>query len=159
MSLNRTHLWYLLAFALVLRLLSLATYPLMDTTEARYGEMARLMVETGNWLTPQFDYGIPFWGKPPLFTWMSAAGIELFGLSEFAVRAPHWLAGVATILLTAYMAKRTGQSALVAAVVLATCGIFSIAAGAVMTDIALTLAMTIATVSYTHQTLPTTTSE
>ncbi|WP_048664719.1 ArnT family glycosyltransferase [Vibrio crassostreae] len=148
MNLNRTHLWYLLAFALVLRLLSLATYPLMDTTEARYGEMARLMVETGNWLTPQFDYGIPFWGKPPLFTWMSAAGIELFGLSEFAVRAPHWLAGVATILLTAYMAKRTGQSALVAAVVLATCGIFSIAAGAVMTDIALTLAMTIAMLGF-----------
>ena len=148
MSLNRTHLWYLLAFALILRLLSLATYPLMDTTEARYGEMARLMVETGNWLTPQFDYGVPFWGKPPLFTWMSAAGIELFGLSEFAVRAPHWLAGVFTILLIAYFAKRTGQSALVAAVVLATCGIFSIAAGAVMTDIALTLAMTIAMLGF-----------
>ncbi|MCZ8498385.1 phospholipid carrier-dependent glycosyltransferase [Vibrio lentus] len=82
----------------------------MDTTEARYGEMARLMVEIGNWLTPQFDYGIPFWGKPPgCSPWMSAVGIELFGLSEFAVRAPHWLAGVVTILLTAYMAKRTGQ--------------------------------------------------
>ena len=143
MSLNRTHLWYLLAFALVLRLLSLATYPLMDTTEARYGEMARLMVETGNWLTPQFDYGIPFWGKPPMFTWISAIGIELFGLSEFAVRAPHWLAGFATILLVAYIAKRSGQSALVAAVVLATCGIFSLAAGAVMTDLALTLSKTI----------------
>ncbi|NMS31044.1 ArnT family glycosyltransferase, partial [Vibrio parahaemolyticus] len=97
MSINKTHLWLLLAFALLLRLISLAAYPLMDTTEARYGEMARLMVETGNWLTPQFDYGVPFWGKPPLFTWMSAYGIELFGLNEFAVRAPHWLAGVATI--------------------------------------------------------------
>lgn len=51
MSINKTHLWLLLAFALLLRLISLATYPLMDTTEARYGEMARLMVETGNWLT------------------------------------------------------------------------------------------------------------
>lgn len=30
---------------------------------------------------------------------MSAYGIELFGLNEFAVRAPHWLAGVATIIL------------------------------------------------------------
>jgi 4-amino-4-deoxy-L-arabinose transferase-like glycosyltransferase len=77
MSINKTHLWLLLAFALLLRLISLAAYPLMDTTEARYGEMARLMVETGNWLTPQFDYGVPFWGKPPLFTWMSAYGIEL----------------------------------------------------------------------------------
>ena len=62
MSTNKTHLWLLLAFALLLRLISLATYPLMDTTEARYGEMARLMV-AGNWLTPQFDYGVPFWGS------------------------------------------------------------------------------------------------
>lgn len=147
-DIKRNHLWILLGFALLIRLLSLAAYPLMDTTEARYGEMARLMVETGNWLTPQFDYGIPFWGKPPLFTWMSAYGIELFGLNEFAVRVPHWLAGVATILLVALMARRMGVSALVSSIVLATCGIFSIAAGAVMTDMALTLAMTIAMVGF-----------
>lgn len=147
-DIKRNHLWILLGFALLLRLLSLAAYPLMDTTEARYGEMARLMVETGNWLTPQFDYGIPFWGKPPLFTWMSAYGIQIFGLNEFAVRAPHWLAGVATILLIAYMARRVGVSGLVSGIVLATCGIFSIAAGAVMTDMALTLAMTIAMVGF-----------
>jgi len=134
MSINKTHLWLLLAFALLLRLISLAAYPLMDTTEARYGEMARLMVETGNWLTPQFDYGVPFWGKPPLFTWMSAYGIELFGLNEFAVRAPHWLAGVATIVFVAFMAHRAGFNAVIAALVLATCGIFSIAAGAGVTD-------------------------
>jgi len=147
-SMKRTHLWGLLGFALLLRLISLATYPLMDTTEARYGEMARLMVETGNWLTPQFDYGVPFWGKPPLFTWMSAAGIKLFGLSEFAVRAPHWLAGVVTILLMTFVARKSGHSALVTAIVLATCGIFSIAAGAVMTDMALTLSMTIAMLGF-----------
>jgi len=148
MNITKTHLWVLLVFALFIRLISLAMYPLMDSTEARYGEMARLMVETHNWLTPQFDYGIPFWGKPPMFTWMSAYGIELFGLTEFAVRAPHWLAGVATIALIAFMANRAGFSALIAALVLATCGIFSIAAGAVMTDMALTLSMTIAMIGF-----------
>ncbi len=148
LNINKIHLWSLLVFALLLRLVSLATYPLMDTTEARYGEMARLMVETGNWLTPQFDYGIPFWGKPPLFTWMSAYGIQLFGLSEFAVRSPHWLAGVIIIGLIAYMANRAGLSSLISALVLSTCGIFSIAAGAVMTDMALTLAMTIAMIGF-----------
>lgn len=148
MIIERRHLWALLGFALLLRLLSLATYPLMDTTEARYGEMARLMVETGNWLTPQFDYNIPFWGKPPLFTWMSALGIELFGLHEFAVRAPHWLAGVLTIVLVFMLAKRSRLDPLVAALVLATCAIFSIAAGAVMTDMALTLSLTIAMIGF-----------
>ena len=131
MKINPIHLWTLLIAALLIRLLSLGTYPLMDTTEARYGEMARLMVETGNWLTPQFDYGVPFWGKPPLFTWMSASGIELLGVNEFAVRTPHWLAGVLVIVLMAWFARRQGYDALVTALVLATCGLFSIAAGAV----------------------------
>lgn len=150
MSINKNHLWLLLGFALLLRLISLATYPLMDTTEARYGEMARLMAETGNWLTPQFDYGVPFWGKPPLFTWMSAASIKLLGVSEFAVRLPHWIAGVLTIGLIAFFAKKTGINALVASIVLATCGIFSIAAGAVMTDMALTLSTTLTMIGFYH---------
>lgn len=148
LSIKINHLWALLVFSLLVRLISLSAYPLMDTTEARYGEMARLMVETGNWLTPQFDYGVPFWGKPPMFTWMSAYGIELFGLNEFAVRAPHWFAGVFTILLIAFMAKKANFNPLIASVVLATCGIFSIAAGAVMTDMALTLTITIAMVGF-----------
>lgn len=148
MNVNRVHLWAILGAALIIRLLSLGAYPLMDTTEARYGEMARLMIETGNWVTPQFDYGVPFWGKPPLFTWMSAYGIELFGINEFAVRAPHWLAGVAVIILMAMFARRLGHSGLVTALVLATCGVFSIAAGAVMTDMALTLGMTIAMLGF-----------
>ncbi|MGD8170147.1 ArnT family glycosyltransferase [Vibrio sp. TRT 21S02] len=144
MMLKRVHLWSVLATVLLVRLLSLGAYPLMDTTEARYGEMARLMVETGNWLTPQFDYGVPFWGKPPLFTWMSAAGIEWFGVNEFAVRAPHWLAGVLVIALMAYFARRVGIDALMTAVILATCGVFAVAAGAVMTDMALTLGISLA---------------
>ncbi|ANU35998.1 glycosyltransferase family 39 protein [Vibrio scophthalmi] len=148
MSFNRVHLWAILGSALLIRLISLGAYPLMDTTEARYGEMARLMIDTGNWLTPQFDYGVPFWGKPPLFTWMSAVGIEWFGINELAVRVPHWFAGVVVIAITAYFAKRLEINALVTSVVLATCAIFSIAAGAVMTDMALTLGMTIAMVGF-----------
>ncbi|MDC5822547.1 ArnT family glycosyltransferase [Vibrio europaeus] len=148
MSFNRVHLWAILGAALLIRLLTLGAYPLMDTTEARYGEMARLMIETGNWITPQFDYGVPFWGKPPLFTWMSAVGIETFGINEFAVRVPHWIAGVVILLFMGLFAKRLGYSGLITALVLATCGIFSIAAGAVMTDMALTLGMTIAMLGF-----------
>ena len=62
----------LLISTMALRLLSLALYPLMDTTEARYGEMARIMFETGNWITPMFDYDVPF-GENRLFLLGSAA--------------------------------------------------------------------------------------
>ena len=55
------------------RLATLGAYPLLDPTESRYAEIARKMLETGAWLMPQVDYGVPFWGKPPLSTWLSAA--------------------------------------------------------------------------------------
>lgn len=141
-------IWFILIATALIRLITLALYPLMDTTEARYGEMARIMVETGNWLTPQFDYGVPFWGKPPLFTWMSSLGIEVFGLNEFAVRFPHWLAGVAVILVVAHFANKHNVNALIASLVIATSAVFSISAGAVMTDMALTLSMAIAMIGF-----------
>lgn len=53
-------LWAVLVFILLLRLAGLGAYPLMDTSEARYGEMARKMLELGDWTTPMFDYGVPF---------------------------------------------------------------------------------------------------
>ncbi len=49
------------------------------------------MLETGNWLVPQVDYGVPFWGKPPLSMWLSAAAMAVFGVNEFAARLPSFL--------------------------------------------------------------------
>ena len=62
---------YVLCALLILRLLTMWVIPLTDTTEARYAEIARKMLETGNWVTLWHDYGIPFWAKPPLSTWIS----------------------------------------------------------------------------------------
>ncbi|GAA5216460.1 glycosyltransferase family 39 protein [Corallincola platygyrae] len=136
---------------LLVRLISLGLYPLMDTTEARYGEMARIMVETGNWVTPMFDYGIPFWGKPPMFTWLSAAGFSLLGINEFAARLPHLLVGFGVLLLvwkTARLARQNSSDAWLAAAILASTTAFSLISGAVMTDTALTLGITLAMVSF-----------
>ena len=134
------------------RLISLGLYPLFDTTEARYGEIARIMFETQNWVTPQIDYNVPFWGKPPLHTWMSAASFNFFGVSEFTARLPHFLAGVLVILLvhrfTAAIAGR--KKALIAAAVLTSCLGFIIAMGMVMTDTALLLALTLTMTSFWH---------
>ena len=74
-----------------IRLFFNAALPLMDQTEARYGNIARIMAETKEWVVLQVDYGIPFWAKPPLSTWAAAASIQFFGTSEFAVRLPYFL--------------------------------------------------------------------
>ena len=160
---------------LMLRLMSLGLYPLMDTTEARYGEMARIMFETGNWITPMFDYEVPFWGKPPLFSWMSAAGFEVFGVNEFAARVPHFMTGVIIIALTGWFAgRKMSQTACsankvsafseseqadqkkkvgleqnwLAAMLLTTTCAFLLMSGAVMTDTALTLGVTLSMIGF-----------
>lgn len=140
----------LLLLVLGLRLASLPLYPLMDTTEARYAEMARKMVETGQWLQPQFDYGVPFWGKPPLSFWASAAGMKLFGINEFGARIAPYLCSLCIALC--FMAWRFREQALpqrmAAALVFLTCGIGYVSAGAVMTDAYLALGTTLSMVAF-----------
>ena len=47
------------------------------------------MAELNDWVTPWFDYGVPYWGKPPLAFWVTALGFKLFGVNEFTARLPH----------------------------------------------------------------------
>ncbi|PMN90861.1 ArnT family glycosyltransferase [Enterovibrio norvegicus] len=140
-----------LIISLGIRLITLPMYSLMDTTEARYGEMARIMFETQNWITPMFDYDVPFWGKPPLFAWLSAGGISLFGNNEFAVRVPHLFVGVLILTITYQFCVRAGKSvqeAMLSVAVLATSTAFIVISGAVMTDTALALGITLSMASF-----------
>lgn len=145
-NLSTRTLWWLLLGILGVRLMSLGLYPLMDTSEARYAEMARKMLELGDWVTPMFDYGVPFWGKPPLAFWTQALGMQLLGINEFAVRLPAWLLHVASCLLLIRFAReeydeRTG---LVAAILFSSSSLGLLAAGVVLTDPALSFAILLA---------------
>ena len=62
------------------------------------------MLETGDWITPWFRPDVPFWGKPPLFAWLTAGSLGLFGISEFAARLPHFLLGLGTLWLVLQVA-------------------------------------------------------
>lgn len=82
----------LLGFILIVRLISLALYPLMDPTEARYAEMARKILELNDWVVLHYTYEQPFWGKPPLSFWGSAVGMWIFGVNEFGARIAPFVA-------------------------------------------------------------------
>lgn len=130
-----------LILLLVVRLLAMVWVPLTDPTEARYAEIARIMVDTGNWITPQFDYGIPFWAKPPLHTWLAAIGIAAFGLSPFAARLGILLSTIATLVILWRWGRGVSDSrtALIAVLVTASAGVFFVSAAFVQTDMVLTL--------------------
>ncbi|MDE6886866.1 MAG: hypothetical protein K2P17_07505 [Helicobacteraceae bacterium] len=138
----------LLLFIIAMRLISLGMYALMDTTEARYGEMSRKILETKNWITIYYDYNVPFWGKPPLSFWASAITMKVFGINEFGARFAPFVAAMLIGLLfftwkyplnqmfyknmqfnRAYLIPPTASF-----IIFMSCGLGFVAAGAVMTD-------------------------
>jgi 4-amino-4-deoxy-L-arabinose transferase-like glycosyltransferase len=140
-------LWLIACGLLAFRLLTLASYPLMDTSEARYGEIARIMLQTGNWVSPQETPGTPFWAKPPLSTWLSAGAIAIFGVNEFALRLPALLCAAGTLAWTFLWARSltpagAARRAWLAVALLSTSAGFFAAAGTVMTDPSLMLCTT-----------------
>lgn len=148
-SWQRPAIWVLLTL-LVMRLVLMWYLPLTDTTEARYAEIARKMLETGNWVTLWHDYGVPFWAKPPLSTWLAAASMGLFGVNELAARLPALLLSLGTLWLLVDLARRQSgpQAALAAALILAGSLLFFAAAGTVMTDPALLFCVTLSQVAF-----------
>ena len=145
----RLFIWLLLTAGFC-RLLSLGLYPLSDKTESRYGEIARIMAETGNWVTPHVDYGVPFWGKPPLSTWLSALAIKLFGENAFAVRIPSFLLAVGVVVMVFYLARHLKGTtfALTSVIVLSVSPMFFVSGGAVMTDPALVFGTTMSMIGF-----------
>jgi 4-amino-4-deoxy-L-arabinose transferase-like glycosyltransferase len=135
---------------LLVRVAGMIFIPLNETTEARYGEMARKMLETGNWVTLWHDYGIPFLAKPPLYAWLSAASMGLLGVNEFAVRLPSLLLSVGMLALVGYVAfvRHGKEVALAAVLILASCLGFFVAGGTVMTDPSLVFCVTLILVSF-----------
>ncbi|MDO9037315.1 MAG: phospholipid carrier-dependent glycosyltransferase, partial [Lutibacter sp.] len=143
--------FYLLISVIVIalfRLVLTATIPLLDKTESRYGEIARIMYETKNWVVLQIDYGIPFWAKPPLSTWLSALSFETFGVSEFAVRFPSFLLAIILLVVLGKLAKKEGVSFYLPAFILLTMPEFLIHTGVVSTDSALAFSIALIMISF-----------
>ncbi|MFJ7566623.1 ArnT family glycosyltransferase [Herminiimonas sp. NPDC097707] len=138
LRISQNYLWWLLGAALLLlayRIGLMLVLPLADTTEARYGEIARLTVSNGFWLMPHIDPHTPFFAKPPLSTWVSAASMMFFGINEFAARLPALLASLVALWFAwAFAGELQIRQRWLVAPVLATSPLFFLCAGAVMTD-------------------------
>lgn len=128
------------AVLIICRIWAAGVLPLTDTTEARYSEMGRKMVETGDWLVPQHDYGVPFLAKPPLAMWLAAVGIELFGPNQFAPRIPilAWTLAFCAFFYLWSRRELGKYRALAGTVIMMSAFVFYMSAAAVMTDMVLT---------------------
>jgi 4-amino-4-deoxy-L-arabinose transferase-like glycosyltransferase len=120
----------------------------MDTTEARYSEISRIISETNNWITLQIDYGVPFWAKPPLSSWLSASSFNILGVNEFAARFPYLLLSIGIILMLGKYARKQHLPFYLPGFILLTIPEFYLHAGVVSTDTALTFSVVLCMLSF-----------
>lgn len=78
---------------------------LFDVDEAVFAETSREMVETGDIITPSYNYE-PRFDKPIFFYWTTALSYKLLGISEFSARFSSGVFGMALVLMTFYFVKR-----------------------------------------------------
>jgi 4-amino-4-deoxy-L-arabinose transferase-like glycosyltransferase len=83
-------------FALSYRLHSPVLFE--DPNDGQYAEVAREMLERGDWITPTLNE-VVFLNKPPLLYWLIAAAYVPLGVNELAARLPGTLATALTPLL------------------------------------------------------------
>jgi 4-amino-4-deoxy-L-arabinose transferase-like glycosyltransferase len=101
---RRTHpAWLALGIVAWLALtLGVRTLALPD--EGRYAGVAWEMLRSHDWLVPTID-GLPFFHKPPLFYWLTAASLSVFGNVAWAARVAS-LAGALLAVLSMHLLLR-----------------------------------------------------
>jgi 4-amino-4-deoxy-L-arabinose transferase-like glycosyltransferase len=106
-------------------LASLGARPLYKPDEARYGEIAREMAQSGDWLTPRLN-GFKYFEKPPLQYWASAAALKVFGEHDWSVRLWSGVMALFGVGLTFYAGRRlfSPRAGALAALVLASCPLY-----------------------------------
>ena len=99
--------------------------PLALPDEGRYVGVAWEMLRSGQAWVPMLD-GMPYFHKPPLFYWITAAAMQAFGASALVARAAPWLGAVATTAgLFLFVRRWVGEAqAWTVAAVLATLPLF-----------------------------------
>jgi 4-amino-4-deoxy-L-arabinose transferase-like glycosyltransferase len=110
------------AAAALVTLPGLGAGTLWDNSETAYGEVAREILLTHDWVVLHLD-GAAWFVQPPLYFWLAAICIKIFGVTSFALRLPAALATIAMGAMTAYaVARQAGTRAgIYAGLILSTC--------------------------------------
>ncbi|MBI2900790.1 MAG: glycosyltransferase family 39 protein [Planctomycetes bacterium] len=101
--------WGHLALVLVLAVYALgwgiASRPLYHSDESRYAQLGWAMWENGDWITPRLE-GTPYIDKPPLFVWLIAGSVGIFGPTNFAPRLIPFFAALAVVGMVYFAGRR-----------------------------------------------------
>ncbi|MEK6791986.1 MAG: phosphatase PAP2 family protein [Deltaproteobacteria bacterium] len=108
---NKTWAWRRWLYAgLILLTVSLSFFKsggiiLFDVDEAVFSEASREMLETGDYITPTYNYE-PRYDKPILIYWLMTASYKLLGVNEFSARAVSGGVAVLLVMMTFHFVRR-----------------------------------------------------
>lgn len=101
---NRAY-WLIGLVAALFFLPFLGKVHLFDWDEINFAECAREMILSGNYLQPQIDFQ-PFYEKPPLFFWLQALSMKIWGIGEYGARFPNAICGILSLLMLYRIGKK-----------------------------------------------------
>ena len=112
----------LLVFCSLLFILGVGRWDLWNPDEPRYTQVAKEMVERGDWILMHVN-GNTYVDKPPLFFWLIALSSFLWqGFTSFSARFPSAFLGTLTVLLAFFLGKKLygSRTGFLSALILAT---------------------------------------
>ena len=117
--------------------------------EGRYADIAREMLDSGDWVTPRLN-GLRYFEKPPLQYWATAGAFAAFGVDEWTARLWPALTGLLCIAFTAFAALRLAPGTPWALTALALAGSWGFFLGGqfLTLDMGLTFFLTAAMLGY-----------
>jgi 4-amino-4-deoxy-L-arabinose transferase-like glycosyltransferase len=133
-------------FAAAIYLVACISPPaLMDDVDAVQAQIARNMLESGDWVTAHLN-GVAYLEKSPLVYWMMAVSFAIFGVHDWAARLPIAMSVVALAWLTNRIGRWAfdAQTGFYAGLSIATCiGLF-LFTRILIPDVILTLTIALA---------------
>jgi 4-amino-4-deoxy-L-arabinose transferase-like glycosyltransferase len=146
LSERRVQVFLLLIFCVLLYFINLGRWDLWNPDEPRYGQVAREIVQGGDWVL-MHNNGKMYTDKPPFFFWAIAFSSFLWhGFTSFSVRFPSAFFATLTVLLTYFLGIRlfAPRSGLLSGLILATSAEFAYLATRANIDATLTFFTTAA---------------
>lgn len=142
-------LWALLGLLALIWFGGLEYRVLFHPDEGRYAEIPREMVVRGDWITPHLN-DLPYFEKPPLQYWATAAAFEVFGQHQWTVRLYPALTGLLGVLLTALAGWRLfgRETGLTAAAILGSSFLYVLGGQVITLDMGLSFVLHLALVGF-----------
>ncbi|HET8923512.1 MAG TPA: glycosyltransferase family 39 protein [Candidatus Acidoferrum sp.] len=127
----------------------------MDDVDAVQAQIARNMLQSGDWVIAHLD-GVPYVEKSPLIYWLIAICFRIFGVHDWTARIPVALAGILLAWVTSRYARWAfGERAgFYAGLVIATCTGLFLFTRIQIPDVMLTLSVCVAFFSFQRATDP-----